>query len=149
MTMEGGLLVFFFGVLFLSISCSRCVVYMFCSCSLRVLYIFYLWSLHVLTVLSVFCQCSLACALPVPSRASTELQCARRTTLTNACRWCFLRVLFVSLCVWFVQGKKDCAHRVAMREKKDFYEWMTGRVNSCTATFHAKAYFGGALAPEA
>ena len=39
------------------------------------------------------------------------------------------------------QDLKDCAHRKAMREQKDFYGWMTGRIASFKPKLVAHGYF--------
>ena len=54
-------------------------------------------------------------------------------------------LLFFNFFLWHArrvaQDLKDCAHRKAMREQKDFYGWMTGRIASFKPKLVAHGYF--------
>ena len=46
------------------------------------------------------------------------------------------------------RGTEDCAHRRAIRDNADFYDWVIGRVQACVPKVFATSYFGGAEATE-
>ena len=59
------------------------------------------------------------------------------------------KVCYVGVWQWnrharrIAAGDKECPHRRAMRENKDLYEWVVGRVAGCKRTERASRYFGG------